>query len=52
MRKPESRLSKISLSEPLRWLASNSGFDADLAIKTVEDNKSINYGFNALTLEF
>lgn len=41
-----------SLSEPLRWLASNSGFDADLAIKTVEDNKNINYGFNALTLEF
>ena len=43
---------KNSLSEPLRWLAKNSGFDEDLAVKTVEDNKNVNYGFNALTLDF
>jgi chaperonin GroEL len=43
---------KNSLSEPLRWLAKNSGFDEDLAVKTVEDNKNVNFGFNALTLEF
>jgi chaperonin GroEL len=41
-----------SLSEPLRWLAKNSGFDEDLAIKTVEDSKNVNFGFNALTLDF
>ena len=43
---------KDSLSQPLRWLAKNSGFDEDLAVKTVEDSKNINFGFNALTLDF
>ncbi len=43
---------KNSLSEPLRWLAKNSGFDENLAIKTVEDSKNVNFGFNALTLDF
>jgi len=46
------KIVKASLSEPLRWLAQNSGFDADLAVKTIEDSKDINFGFNALTLEF
>ena len=46
------KIVKDSLSKPLQWLASNSGFDADLAVKTVEDNKNVNFGFNALTLEF
>ncbi|MFZ3068953.1 MAG: chaperonin GroEL [Microgenomates group bacterium] len=46
------KIIKDSLSKPLQWLASNSGFDADLAVKTVEDNKNVNFGFNALTLEF
>jgi len=41
-----------SLSEPLRWLAKNSGFDSNLAVKNVEENKNVNYGFNALTLDF
>lgn len=43
---------KDSLSQPLRWLAKNSGFDENLAIKTVEDSKNVNFGFNALTLDF
>lgn len=46
------KIVKDSLSKPLQWLANNSGFDADLAVKTVEDNKNVNFGFNALTLEF
>jgi len=46
------KIVKDSLSQPLRWLAKNSGFDEDLAVKTVEDNKSVNFGFNALTLDF
>ena len=41
-----------SLSQPLRWLAINSGVDAGWVVKKVEENKVLNYGFNALTLEF
>lgn len=43
---------KNALQQPLRWLAKNSGFDEDLAVKTVEENKNVNFGFNALTLDF
>lgn len=46
------KIVKDSLSEPLKWLAQNSGFDAELAVKTVEESKNVNFGFNALTLEF
>ncbi len=40
------------LSQPLRWLASNSGADAGWVVKQVEANKLYSYGFNASTLEF
>ena len=46
------KIVRESLSEPLRWLATNSGVDAGWVVKEVEGNKSISYGFNALTLEF
>jgi chaperonin GroEL len=41
-----------SLSQPLRWLAINSGVDAGWVVKKVEENKNPAYGFNSLTLEF
>lgn len=43
---------KESLSEPLRWLAKNSGVDDGWVVKKVEENPDPNYGFNSLTLEF
>ncbi len=46
------KIVKESLSEPLRWLAQNSGVDAGWVVKKVEDSKVASYGFNALTLEF
>jgi chaperonin GroEL len=46
------KIVRESLSEPLRWLATNSGVDAGWVVKEVEGNKSVSYGFNALTLEF
>lgn len=41
-----------SLSQPLRWLAINSGVDAGWVVKEVEKSKVHDFGFNALTLEF
>ncbi|HEX9007679.1 MAG TPA: chaperonin GroEL [Patescibacteria group bacterium] len=41
-----------SLSQPLRWLALNSGVDAGWVVKKVEESTNINFGFNALTLDF
>ncbi len=43
---------KESLSQPLRWLAMNSGVDAGWVVKKIEESGDVNYGFNALTLEF
>jgi len=43
---------KQSLSQPLRWLAKNAGADDGWVVKKVEENKSLSYGFNSLTLEF
>lgn len=45
-------LVKDSLSQPLRWLAINSGVDAGWVVKEVEKSKVHDFGFNALTLEF
>ncbi|MBI5356334.1 chaperonin GroEL [Candidatus Collierbacteria bacterium] len=39
-------------SQPLRWLAVNSGADAGWVVKKVADSAVADYGFNALTLEF
>jgi chaperonin GroEL len=41
-----------SLSQPLRWLAINSGVDAGWVVKKVEEDNNPNFGFNSLTLEF
>lgn len=43
---------KESLSQPLRWLAKNSGVDDGWVVKKVEESTNPNLGFNALTLEF
>ncbi len=45
-------LVRDSLSQPLRWLAINSGVDAGWVVKEVEKSKDVDFGFNALTLEF
>lgn len=41
-----------ALGEPTRMIATNSGADAGWVLKTVEDKKAADYGFNAMTLEF
>lgn len=41
-----------ALSQPLYWIAKNSGADAGWVVKIVEDAKDNNYGFNAMTMEF
>ncbi|MBU1256785.1 chaperonin GroEL, partial [Patescibacteria group bacterium] len=46
------KIIKESLSQPLRWLAKNSGADDGWVFKKVEENSNVNYGFNAATLEF
>lgn len=43
---------RSSLSQPLRWLAINSGVDAGWVVKKVEENKNPAFGFNSLTLDF
>jgi len=40
------------LSEPLRWLATNSGVDAGWVVRKVEESSDPAYGFNSVTLEF
>ena len=46
------KIVKESLSQPLRWLAKNSGADDGWVVKKVEENSNKNFGFNAATLEF
>jgi chaperonin GroEL len=41
-----------ALGEPVRWIAKNAGADDGWVLKTIEDNKSPDFGFNALTMEF
>jgi len=41
-----------ALSQPVRWLAKNSGVDEGWVVKKVEESKDHNFGFNALTLKF
>ena len=41
-----------SLGEPIRWIARNSGADDGWVIRKVEENKTADYGFNAMTMEF
>lgn len=41
-----------ALGEPVRWIAKNAGADEGWVMKTIEENKSSDYGFNAMTMEF
>ena len=41
-----------ALEQPIRWLAKNSGEDDGYVLKKVEENKSADFGFNALTGKF
>src|SRR3989338_1164427 len=41
-----------ALAEPIQMIAKNSGVDAGWVLRTVEDSKEADYGFNSLTLEF
>jgi len=46
------KIVQMSLQQPLRWLAKNSGADDGWVVRKVLDQKSLTYGFNASTLEF
>ncbi|MEK7533039.1 MAG: chaperonin GroEL [Patescibacteria group bacterium] len=41
-----------ALGEPTRMIATNSGADAGWVMKTIEESKAPDFGFNAMTLEF
>lgn len=41
-----------SLGEPTRMIAQNSGADAGWVLKTIEESKGADYGFNAMSMEF
>ncbi len=41
-----------ALSEPMRWIAKNAGADDGWVVKTVEESKIADYGFNAMTMQF
>ncbi|KKU80724.1 MAG: 60 kDa chaperonin, partial [Candidatus Gottesmanbacteria bacterium GW2011_GWA1_47_8] len=47
-----AKIIRDALSQPLRWLATNSGADAGYVVHKVEDSKEWAYGFDAATLEF
>jgi len=41
-----------ALSEPLRWIAENAGYEGSVVANRVSSNDNPNYGFNALTEEY
>lgn len=41
-----------ALGEPIRWIAKNAGADDGWVVKTVEESKVSDFGFNAMTLTF
>ncbi|MBI3576983.1 chaperonin GroEL [Candidatus Gottesmanbacteria bacterium] len=41
-----------ALAEPMRWIAKNAGADEGWVVKTVEESKVADYGFNAMTMQF
>ena len=41
-----------ALAEPVKMIAKNSGFDAGYVMKTIEEAKDNDFGFDALNLEF
>ena len=41
-----------ALGEPTRWIAKNAGADDGWVVKTIEESKIADYGFNAMTMQF
>ncbi len=41
-----------ALGEPIRWIAKNAGADDGWVLKTVEESKAADYGFDAMTMKF
>ncbi len=41
-----------ALGEPIRWIARNAGADDGWVLKTVEESKVADYGFDAMAMEF
>ncbi|MCC6581629.1 MAG: chaperonin GroEL [Phycisphaeraceae bacterium] len=41
-----------ALSAPIKFIAQNAGLDGAVVAQNVEDNKAVNYGYNALTGEY
>ena len=41
-----------ALGEPVRWIAKNAGADDGWVLKTIEESKEADFGFNAMTMEF
>ncbi|OGG24241.1 chaperonin GroL [Candidatus Gottesmanbacteria bacterium RIFCSPLOWO2_01_FULL_43_11b] len=41
-----------ALGEPIRWIAKNAGADDGWVLKTVEESKVADFGFNAMTMKF
>jgi len=41
-----------ALGEPIRWIAKNAGADDGWVLKTVEESKVADFGFNAMTMVF
>ncbi len=41
-----------ALGDPIRWIAKNAGADDGWVVKTVEESKIADFGFNAMTMEF
>jgi chaperonin GroEL len=41
-----------ALGEPVRWIAKNSGADEGWVMRKVDESSEVDYGFNAMTMEF
>lgn len=41
-----------ALGEPIRWIAKNAGADDGWVLKTVEESKIADFGFNAMSMQF
>lgn len=41
-----------ALGEPIRWIAKNAGADDGWVLKTAEDSKEVDFGFNVMTMQF
>ncbi|MBI5449313.1 chaperonin GroEL [Candidatus Gottesmanbacteria bacterium] len=42
----------FALGEPLRWIAKNAGADDGWVLKTIEESKSADFGFDAMDMTF